>query len=237
MLFRRNLGGLPPKKAVPIQTLTTGLVSWWPMTEASGATRVDVKGPHNLANGEGAVSQVAGQVETFASGFPGGGSNRALTIGDVATLPFHQTWTVMMWLKPTIVLPTPQGLMGKHHTEFRAFMLGSDSGAGGGVLLELVASQPIYFASLTMAEWALLIWFYDPIGGAGGSKNGGARSVQAVTSQIPDGSNAFWIGQEAGSGFPFIGSMGPCAFWNRILGDAEVAALWNNGDGLAYNEL
>ena len=237
MLFRRSLGGLGPKKTAT-SALANGLVSWWPMQEASGFTREDFVGTNDLGNSFGAITQVTGHVEAFASGFDGG-EHHGLFCDDNPTLAFHQPWSLLCWIKLGAYPPTTMGWFGKQFTEFRAHVLGNNIAPG--VVQCSFAGQDVYWGTIPdPTQWAMTVTFYDPAGDCGGSLNGGVRSVQAVnpaTGIIPDGSNTFWIGQNQTSGGPATAHMGPCALWNRILTDSETAHLWNGGAGRALGAI
>ncbi len=72
--------------------------------------------------------------------------------------------------------------------------------------------------------------------------DGNSQAISYLTQNTPDNfvnySENIFIGARSNTGSPdfiFVGALDEFGIWNKILSPAEVTALWNDGDGLAYS--
>lgn len=211
-------------------SLLTDLVSWWTLGEATATPRADSKGANTLAI-TGTVSQAAGKVSSCSSTASGGNT---LACTSAALSPADASFTFAGWVK----------LVG---TGFQG-ILGTADGTNGwalrvsfGTTLNFLwmkggADKQINDFTVSGSTWMFVVMGYD----AGTSEvfysvDGAAMTRSA--SAVGLGQNTTFQLHEP----PLTGGGGcdidECAFWSRVLTDAEITELYNAGNGITYADL
>lgn len=224
--------------------LTDGLESYWPLNEASG-NAIDVHGSNDLTETSGTIAAATGKI-SGARDFEAGdsenfraASSASLTTGDI-------DFTVSAWvmLESTgdnreIVCKFNAG--GDSASEFKLdygsaadrfrFVVRVASGGSNGTVTDTVLGAP------SLATWYFLVAWHD----AGANtlnlqiNNGTVDSVSHTTG-VRTGTVDWVIGDVSASGDPWDGLLCEIGFWKRVLTSDERTALWNDGDGLAYED-
>jgi len=114
----------------------------------------------------------------------------------------------------------------------RRFSIGvSDNGAGSGTQTIQTSTN-----SFTNGTWTHVTVVLD-----GGTSltvyiNGSADTPGSTSGSVPDsvfaGTSEVWMGQYDGlSGYDFDGLLDDCRIYNKVLSAAEIAGIYNSGDG------
>jgi len=208
--------------------LASGLQAFYKLSDTS-----DSSGNNRTLTNNGNVS--------FASGKIG---NAAVFDGsNWMSSPVDQTgitnYTLACWVKLDTNSSGPQSLING---------LTGNAWQNGGITLDLQDKFPIAYANFggdslgygltSQTELATDTWYHL----VGVRNNGQLKiyingSVDCVSDTIDNtpipGGSSVSLGQNAdGTYGPFTGSMDAVGIWNRALSDAEVAALYNSGNGL-----
>lgn len=213
-------------------TLRSGLISWWPLDEATG-TRYDRVGANHLTafNNPVGTAGLNGPATQFVKA-----STQSLWIANNPSLQLQTAdWEVNLWIKPTTlgfvvtkwnassvrewVLQTATA------TQLQLLVYAANSGP----------SQNVAGPNLVLGEWSLLSF------GRQGERIFCGTNLQlnftVLTTVIPaDATNDLVIGSlirgTAGGLDAVIGSTG---LWRRALSPAERAKIYNAG--LGYSPL
>lgn len=226
-------------------TLTTGLVSYWDLGEASG-TRADSHGSNTLADNNTVTSTTgiggSGTAALFASA-----NSEYLSITDAAQsgLDLAGPLSMNIWYKPTTNVSTANVIGkwngGASQASYRGSV--STSGAALGILLstngsfQASNSKNQSITTLTTGTWYMLTWVFDRTAGEvtfylNGSSVGTATGV--TTSALFDGTSDFRIGC-TGAGSEFMDAAAQFAgVWSKTLTTQEITDLYNAGAGLPY---
>lgn len=230
-----------------------GLVTYWPLSEASG-NRADVGGNAYTLTDTGAVPSADGVLYAKAADFDMT-VDKYLTRAraDAALINFGvaDAFTLAAWVYPTAWSGGPDAP--DYYRTVMSFNGGSSidggyrfiSTSGGQLYVKVGSSAGIGFGfawhtglTFTLDQWQLVIVAYDGPSGAAVARintsqatdtNADAANFIAAT----DGN--FSIGaQEDVSGHVYDGRIGPAMIWSRVLSSAEMTALYNSGAGWPY---
>lgn len=208
--------------------LTSGLVSYWKLDEASGATRADSVGGNDLADPAGEnVAQAAGKILQAAS-FAGTSTN--VLQNDALDLPTG-SFTVSCWVNLADAGGLVTALAAHGVTaSTRAWFLRYNS-----VNLQFVVSADGTADSATVAAgtlsnntWAHVVAWHDSGGGAVGICVDGGEAVTTAYAGGRFAAAVFGLASAADAGF-LIDELG---IWSRVLTAGERAQLYNGGAGL-----
>lgn len=240
-------------------SLLDGLVAYWPMdggdySDATACNR-DLT-PHN------APATVAGRIGD-AAGFDKA-LGQWLSSGDAALKPGDQDWTWAGWVKLTDKVDfyavaanrgaDDQGFLLFYHDEdvldYYVWQLNDDGTTGNG---DQYISDNIgfYGGNPVAGEWVFIaarhdaarnfgqLFIDDNTPSSSGSHFAGEYSNSHWYSPYPGAPMAdaadFTIGRRSTGNALFMhGAIDEVGFWQRWLTNAEIAALYNAGTGLAY---
>lgn len=227
-------------------TLTSGLVSYWPLGEESG-DRADLVGGNTLTDNNtvgfasvtGPPNFPAGKAADFVAAnteYLSHVDNVSLSLG--ADSPF----TIAIWLNTDAIGALWQALakwsavgtdQAREYTIGEPFSNDIVFRVGNGV-----SSGVVDTANISTGTWYFVVAWHDPDANTLSIQVNGGTPVDAVwAGGTQDGSGLFTIGR-AGSnaGHYFDGKIGPTMFYSRVLTSGERAALYASGAGLFYDE-
>ncbi len=217
-------------------SLTTSLVSYWNLDEASG-NRADSHGTNTLTDNNTVASATgkigtAGDFEKNNSEWLSHADNADLSTGDI-------DWTVQAWVQ---LESKPAGdymcVVGKGGSggEYALFWNAPDdrfylyvNGAFGSIKANT-------FGAPSLATWYCLHIWHDSVNNLVGiSVNAGTADTASYSGGITDGTGAFAIGRdEIGPAGYWDGLIDEVGFWKRVLTSQERTDLYNAGAGFAY---
>jgi hypothetical protein len=228
--------------------LSTGLVAYWKLDEASG-TREDIHSTYDLtANGTGGVGSATGKIGDYAADFEAGDSDY-LSRTDALGIASTDQFSISMWVKMEstgTTQQTPFSFNVNNGTTDQQIY--ADIGVAGSNVIRLI-DAPGNAASYTWSgidttNWHHLVFTYKPSTSSNGLKiyidgtnvasatSGG--TVNAVTA------STFTLGASVfGGGYPpfgryFDGLIDEVGVWNTELTSGNVTTLYNSGDGIPY---
>lgn len=218
--------------------LATGLISYWPMSEASGAA-VDVVAGNDAAVDAGATTQVAGKL----------GNARNFDGADYLLAPDHPSLrpagalTLAVWARAassahSTVVTKRYATTADPQNSYTIGITGPGGGTWECVLSNgTPGSQVIVVGpSVVIGAWVHLAMTYD------GARlrfyaNGVEAGSIAKTGAVGYSTMGLYIGETPnGTGANrFNGDIDDIGLWNRALTAAEITDLYNGGAGNAYN--
>jgi hypothetical protein len=221
----------------PSETLLQGLAAYWHLEEEIG-TRFDVLQTSNLTDNN-TVQRLEG-LNGYAADIEAN-YNESLTAPDnaVFSVAGHQSKSWAGWVRietlgmyaPYMYLFEKQGANGTEY--YSALNYSSDTyqiqfvaqkADNSGVGANLIIPAP-----LNLGEWVFIYIFHDEHEDQLGiSVNGQPPVSIPYNFGIRDGSNPIIFGRI------FDGQLDEWGIWDRVLTPGEIAALYNNGEGLAY---
>ncbi len=220
--------------SVANRSLFQGLVSYWSLGDATGATRVDAYGTNNLANNGsgGGVSQTAGVTgASLASNFVAASSQYLL-----GASPFWLVYpiTVATWVNPADS-SAQYSLWGNSDTagsNFSAAMITTTHKVQ--VTFDTTSHTINSSTSVSAGAWAFVVVTYD-----GTTANTYINGVLDVNSGALVNSGftptKALIGSRANGGSQIMnGKIGPTAVWSRLLTATEITAAYNGGVPLSF---
>jgi hypothetical protein len=220
--------------------LTTSLVSYWKLDEASG-NAVDVHGSNNLTdtNTVGAGTGKINGARDFELD-----SSEYFTIADNAALSGSDrdiamtAWVNMETKAAAMRIVSKYGSSGSREyallynsvSDRFEFQVSSN---GTGSTANVSANN---LGSPSTGTWYYVIAWHDATNDLIGIQvNNGTANTTAATGGIFDSTTPFGIGAVASSGgSPFDGLIDEVGFWDRLLTADEKTSLYNSGNGLAY---
>lgn len=220
--------------------LDEGLVYYYNLDETSGQAIESVNG---LVNGavEGATQGATGKI---ANAYYFDGMNDRVSLGDVNEVEGINELTVSVWVKTTN--PNQYSALisngGNLDASFTLMM------RDGGATVSLISNPACYSSdtpSIADGNWHLLTAVYD------GKANDiriyldGTLSVTrsdaslSCLGEIPTTPTKLSIGGMSYSqtAHSFNGFLDEVGFWNRALTPEEILQLYDNGNGLSYNQI
>lgn len=225
-------------------TLSTSLISYWELEEASG-TRVDSHGSNDLTDNN-TVGQGTGKQGNCAD--LESGNSEYFSITDASQSGLDVTTgdiSVAMWVQ----FESQSGLIGlcyKGDTGFTdmnwRFEFDSDNdelsfrvaeaGAGNSTEEEVVSWNPSnstwYHIGLAYDNSADTVDFY-----VNGSQQGSTQTFTVRTGTLNNSSGPFFLGS-LGTGWYFDGLIDEVGVWNKVVSSSEFSDLYNGGNGIPY---
>lgn len=231
-------------ESVPVETgLLDGLVSYWPLDEESG-TRYDAHGVNDLVDNN-TVTEVEG-VQNKSAMFEAD-NLETLSISDDNQVGMNITGDISfsMWIKPeTVGSEDGQLLLTKwrhvggnqYHIHLNDSMLS--------IILDDDCDGYSYVGrswnhDMSPDHWYHIVIVYSSDTGSAEAyiNNQSLGVVFGLPNSIAACDADFVLGMRQNtlpSSYYFDGAMDEVGIWNRALTADEVAALYNNGAGLAY---
>ena len=242
-------------RAAETYSLIAGLVSFWPLNEASGSA-IDLHGSTNLLVNPaalGAPTSAAGKVGP-ARDFEQSTSQHFSAPSGAALTPFGTPFTISAWVKAESIPVAVMGIVG------RGFGVYYENHQGFQLVLDGTRSPPKFalYTLISGEEWDPdygRVWYGDitPVVGTwyhvvAWCNPADFGEMAIAVNGDPDSWNSFGPGPATddpavhfviGSYLDtpsnhFNGVIDEVGFWNRILTDKERAILYNNGKGVAY---
>ena len=215
--------------------LLTGLVAYWPLSEASG-NAIDLHSGGLTLTAANAPGAAAGQVYATARTFVPASTQYFSRAVSADVQPADQM-VIAAWIYPTSFASPRRPIVALQGSVDTPYILYLDvTGKPGFVLFAGGANygQLIADAAISLNAWSyILAEFERPTLRL--SVNGGATKSLSWNYSAVTGTGNFNLGRETVARY-FDGRIGPVAFWkNRTLSAADRTALWNGGAGLAYS--
>ncbi|MCL5264905.1 MAG: LamG domain-containing protein [Chloroflexi bacterium] len=227
-----RLGGEVPDE-VPPSPLLNNLVAYWKLEEPSG-TRVDAMGGGHDLTDNNTVGQAVGKIGNAASFVSA--NSESLSRSDVAlamggrdysmSLWFYaSSWTTFPWFVTRWKSSIPiDGVYAGVYTDGTYRFTGY---AAGSVMFDVAGASP-----LSVSTWYHMVCVHDWVG----------KRAYVYLNNV---SNSVTFAAASGDDEPFAlggaltehftdGRIDEVGFWTRVLAPAEVAQLYNNGNGLPY---
>jgi len=219
--------------------LTTDLVSFWELEEASG-TRVDsVTGTANDLTDEGTVTSGTGKVGTAAQFLIANGEY--LWRGDNAGLSITGDMSVSAWVNLTAAGGTvcskwlatgdQRSWACDSHGASNAwrFYVSNDGAATNVMTSAKTASTGVWYHIVLIHDaTADVIKMY--------LNDDGSPDSKAHATNIFDGIGRFQLGSRDEVG-DLTGLLDQVGIWNRVLTDLEITQLYNGGNGLSFAQM
>ena len=221
--------------------LTDNLIAHWKLEEDSTTTRVDSHGSYHIPFYNGAVGRVAGKIGSYAARFNDPSTNKYLRRDSIEQAVYPTgSWSFTAWVYRGTDTPTGStAYLGLYGATYFVFSIHSEYTTGYvhrvGQTDAAKAPQSADVASALQA-WEFIAARFD----AGRNKlsisvNNGTPVEGTCTGKIS------WV--DAAPTNLRIGrrddlsqddSVDSVSLWHRVLTDAEVALLYNSGNGLDY---
>jgi hypothetical protein len=214
-------------------TLLNGLAAYWNLDQVLGEDRYDSHINHIILGEQGGgVRQAPGKLGSAAD-FTYDGYDTWLECADQEVLRFVGDFTIALW----VFFKNPTFAANSIYCKDGAFELSVSGDLGLRALVvmyddfteeiaRLTSNQPIgqnVWTHLTIVKREEVLMLY---------RDGVLDKSCEVWARVADGGTTR-IGA-SGGGYPFAGSIDEVGLWQRALSDAEVAALYAGGNGLAY---
>jgi hypothetical protein len=230
----------PAGHEIPVaaSSLSSGVVAFWKLGEASG-TRSDSVGSNHLTDNN-TVTQAAGKVGNAASF--ASASSEYLSVADNADLSTGDVdftfagWFYLTTKTVAMDLFAKWGASGQFEyiltydqTTDRFIFFVSNNGTA---TVPVTAST---FGSPSTAPWYFIVVYHDAAGNLIGiSVNNGAFNTAAHTTGVFNSTAPFQIGGRASSPMYLNGRGDAVGFWKRLLTAPEITELYNGGSGKEY---
>lgn len=220
-------------------SLTTSLIAYWKLDEASG-NALDAVGSNNLTETNGPIAPGTGIINgdrTFVSAL-----SQYFTIADNTDLSTGDIdFTVQAWVKAA-TFPSFPGIMGKWNggASQKEYVLYYDSGVNKfGLFVSSDGSADsagvFWSSTASTATWYHILAWHDSVNNLLGiAVNDGTPVTTSYSSGVHDGTAAFNLAFPDLSGAKWDGQIDECAFWKRMLTSGERTSLYNGGAGFAY---
>lgn len=242
-----QIPALPARMLDPGMTtlLRRGLVSYWPLDEASG-TRRDVRDAGNVLTDNNTVTGVAGPSVNLplASDFVAANTeylshvpHQSLSMGPGMRATFAG-WVLINTASSTVQTFLSIWAAGGQRAYVVRTLSSRYSAAVTADGTTAVTVSADTFGVPPTATWHFLVVIYTG-GILGISVNGGAFNTVAHTGDIIGTTvvTAFEIGRANSNGQYLNGSMCAWGLWDRALPNREIAALYNGGLGLSLAQV
>lgn len=234
-----RLGVVRPAGAAPFgghATLTTSLVSYWPMNETSG-TRVDVHGTNDLTDNN-TVASAAGIISTAAS-FTAADLDY-LSVADNVNTVWGEDGngaSAAFWVFPT-GNPTAYGMLFGRDAGTSQFACYTDFNVIPTAWIECVAGTNKYTSFLTgflVNNWYHLVIWFDPADKkmrCSINDTTVATTAAAANAALDTTTSAVTFSKRTTGAYQ--GRTDEAGVWGKVLSSTERTALYNSGAGLAY---
>ena len=230
-------------------TLRTDLISWWTMNEVSAGVgavvRVDSHGANDLTDNNTTAS-ILGKVNNAAD-FERGNTEHLTHVDNASLSTGDIDFTVAGWVqlesKPAGLMtiaaksnnfagPREWKLFWNNATDRFNFLVANAAGAAIGTAVANTLGAP------ALATWYYIIAWHDSVANTVNIQvnDGGVDSVG--TAGVPADTVAWFIvgASQNPAGDFYDGPVDELAFWKRTLTAEEKTALYNDGDGVGYNQ-
>lgn len=225
--------------------LTTNLISFWELEEASG-TRNDAHSTNHLTD-NASVGSAVGKVGTAADLESGSfqylsrADNAALSTGDI-------DFSVAAWIKieslGSYMAIAAKGDHSSNQREYEFFIDGgtnravfrvSSNGTVAGLSSNLEATT---FGALSTATWYFVVAYHDSVNNLIGVCVNNTCDTASWSSGAFDGTAAFMIGRDLSDGSAYFdGLIDQAGFWKKVLTSQDKIDLYNGGSGISYATL
>lgn len=228
---------------LPKQTsLLNGLVSYWPLNEASGATRLDVVGTNHLTDSN-TVGSAAGPTSriALAADYPNN-TTKKLSVASNASLQLgaNTPWTVAGWWNWLGGTSNGEGLMAAKASSFtddntvewgiQVYQGKAAAQISNGATNTAIGDNTV----LTALGWQFIAAWYDSVAQTLNFQRGnGTIFSVAWTGGTQTAAAAVTLGANSRSG-NFTMQAAGVGFWKRALTAQERAALWDSGRGILH---
>jgi hypothetical protein len=225
------------------RALTTSLVGYWKMDEASG-NATDSSGNSMTLTDNGGCGTAAGKLtnarvlNTSTPKFFSRASEANLQVGGT-------DFTFGVWVYPTTLgAGTNPCIMAKEDSTSKAeFRL--DCTVGSYFRWIAWDTTGVSLTGLTICNAttfglpSINTWYYVVFGVSGTtmfiSVNGGAQDTASLAAfPIQNTAATFCVGKQASSPYYFDGRVDGVGIWKRALSTSEITQLYNSGNGLDY---
>lgn len=225
-------------------TLTTSLVAYWKLGEASGS-RADSVGSNTLTD-INTVTQAAGKVGNAAqftsanSEYLSIADNAALSTGDI-------DFTIACWVYMDSDTAANQMFVAKYDTGTAnreyvlyfsppvgtnrfTFIVSSD----GAATVAVIANN---FGAPATGTWYFLVAWHDSVANTVNiSVNNGTVDSLSTAAGVFNSTAAFHIGARSNPVNNFVdGRVDEVSFWKKVLTAQEITDLYNGGSGNTYD--
>lgn len=220
---RRQRGGV---ETAPDVHLLNGLAGYWKLGEPTGDGRMDSHtGGYHLTD-VNEVTQVVGRIGGAAD-FHYIEFDRWLDHADTPDLRFTGDWTISCWLFRTGEIFGGESVFAKDG----AIALVLEGALGFAPRIWMESEVIDGTEGVPLEIWTHFVAYREGTT-FGFVINNGVPWEQTNASAIGDGT-LFRMGATS-AGYPFAGLMDEFGKWNRALSPAEIAALYNAGAGITY---
>ena len=232
------------------------LAAYWPLDEAGpGGSRADAhSGGYALSETHSAGSglgSAVGKLHSLAGDWVRTNSETLTTTatGVRNVIVSSASWTVAAWIYPANVAGTRTSPFGNFDGGFSGLLPNrrapdalSDGTNNDQVFWQLWndagtphTAEVTGTAGRTIAgQWSLIAARFNHVTGKWSSYTNGTASSDVTWSGTLSANAYFKLGQR-GDGFTFwSGRIGPVMLFSSALSDADLGALYNSGNGLAY---
>lgn len=211
--------------------LTTALISYWKLEEASG-TRYDSHGSNHLTDNNTVLS-AAGKIGTAAD-FEATNSEY-LSIADNEDLSFgDEDFTFACWVKLESTGSDQRVFWKGDGTDWAVYGL-ETFGTGWKFRVAGVENYTWNAPSTTTGTWYFIVCWYDSVANTINTQvNNGTIDSTSHSGGITTDAGSFALGTHPVYGGYFDGLIDEFGVWGRVLTSAERTALYNSGSGLTY---
>ncbi len=216
-------------------TLRTGLIAYYKLEEATGATRADAYNSNNLTDANSVV-QVTGKINNGA-GFTRTSSQK-LSIASASISPAYDggDMSLAFWTDFTDTTNLG-GVMAKlNNADNHGFRVFTNHDGAGTIFYQAYSSSGNYGNFYSNVNSGDGIWHLGIITRTGSTIKIYIDNVDKTTEEshggtIGDISNtaAFELGNDP-AGY-YSGSLDEVGWWNKVLSAQEMTDLWNSGNG------
>jgi hypothetical protein len=191
---------------------SSGLLAFWKLADTS-----DSSGNEKTLTNNNSVAFVAGKIGDAAE-FSGSNSlTRSMSVD------FSEDFTVSLWCKPADVATYGVLLFGQAGGRWNIAYTGSasiDVNNGSTSFLNAAAlPDQWHHVVTTRNSTTTKMWLNGEV-------------VAQDDNQGVSAANTIYLGSADNNTFRYTGLLDAVGIWERVLSDAEIAALWNSGSGL-----
>jgi hypothetical protein len=227
--------------------LSTGLVSYWELEEASG-TRVDSHAANDLAavNTPANAAAIQGNGVDLENEATNNEQGLVITDASESGLDTSGDFAVSFWVNAETWGNTdasPLVADNDNSVGWNSWAILYSSGssrfntyiAGGGSCTGQAFAG--HSTVLNTGTWYHIVFNYNEAAGTSAMYKDGALISTSTGrgTNLPDCSYNFSIGENSSSGENFDGIIDEVGFWNRTLTFGEVGELYNSGTGIPYD--
>lgn len=213
--------------------LSTGLVSYWELEEASG-TRVDSHGSYDLTDNN-TVGQDTGIQGSAADFVRANSETLTATVGASDFNTNGVARSMSLWFKPNDLSNGQVVAQVWGNTGARNFTL-NQGGADPTKIRIYVrgVGTPVYSGTLTAGTWYHVVWTVDASGVIELFINGSSVGTGTVGSDASNGT-ALVFGDNPGQNQYLDAQVDEIGWWTKELSATEISDLYNSGAGIPYD--